>query len=43
MPSTNDEYRNVLMEDECFDALASIGYTGNPCAEKLENRHQILK
>ena len=42
-PKTDEEYVQILMEDDCFEVLSKIGYSGNPTREKLKNRQNLIK
>lgn len=41
--NTEEELKDVLMEDECMDILSEVGYRGVPQREKLKNKCKLVR
>ena len=39
----DQEYSQLLMEDDCFDILCQIGYRGLPTKEKVSSRESVIR
>ena len=39
----DQEYSQLLMEDDCFDILCQTGYRGLPTKEKVSSRESVVR
>ena len=39
----DQEYSQLLMEDDCFDILRQIGYRGLPTKQKVFSRESVIR
>ena len=39
----DQEYSQLLMEDDCFDILCQIGYRGLPTKQKVFSRESVIR
>jgi len=40
---SDEDYQALLMEDDIFDILSQIGFVGNPAAQKLDGRTELIR